>query len=80
MEFIRELINNRWIIVRKDESKSQKRQRDLGILQKVVLNVTLFLVAINGILGKLGNGGDRSHYTNNLAIYIYHNKKPKGGS
>ena len=35
-----------------------------------MLSVTLFLVAINGILGELGNGVTRSLFPDNLAIYI----------
>ena len=37
---------------------SQNKQKDLGIPQGKVLSVTIFLVAINGILGELGNGVD----------------------
>ena len=35
-----------------------------------MLSVTLFLVAINGILVELGNGVDRSLFADDLAIYI----------
>ena len=35
-----------------------------------VLSVTLFLVAINGILGELGNGVDGSLFADDPAIYI----------
>ena len=35
-----------------------------------MLSVTLFLAAINGILGELVNGVDRSLFADNLAIYI----------
>ena len=35
-----------------------------------MLSVTLFLVAINGILGELGNKVDGSLFTHDLAIYI----------
>ena len=51
-------------------SVSQSKQTDLGILQRGVLSVTLFLMAINGILGELGNGMDHSLFANDLAIYI----------
>ena len=70
MEFIRELIGERWIKVRVGGSFSQSKQTDLGISQGEVLSVTLFLVAINGVLGELGNGVDGSLFTDNLAIYI----------
>ena len=55
MEFIRELIGKRWIKVRVRGNISQGKQTDLGIPQGGMLSVTLFLVAINGILGELGN-------------------------
>ena len=42
----------------------------MGILLGGVLSVTLFLVAINGILGDLGNGVDRTLFAYDLAIYI----------
>ena len=32
--------------------------------------MTLFMVAINGILGELGNGVERSFFADDLAIYI----------
>ena len=35
-----------------------------------MLSVTLFLVAINGILGELGNGVDGPLFAYDLAIYI----------
>ena len=35
-----------------------------------MLSVTLFLVAINGILGELGNGVNGSHFADDLVIYI----------
>ena len=57
MEFIRELISERWIKVRVERSISQSKQKDLKISQGV-LSKTLFLMAINGILGELGNGED----------------------
>ena len=69
-ELIRELIDERWIKVRVGESISQSRQTDLGIPQGGVLSVTLFLVAINGILEELGNGVDGSLFADDLAIYI----------
>ena len=43
-------------------------QTDLGIPQEGVLSVTLFLVAINSTLGKLGNGVDESHFADDLKI------------
>ena len=48
MEFIRELIGERWIKVRVGGYISQSKQTDLGMI-----SVTLSLVAINGILGVL---------------------------
>ena len=42
----------------------------MGIPQEGVLNVTLFLVAINGILGEFGNGMAGSLFADNLAIHI----------
>ena len=70
LEFIRELISERWIRVRVEGSISQSKHTDLGIPKKGVLSVTLFLVAINGILRKLGNGVDKSLFADDLAIYI----------
>ena len=70
LRFIRELIGERWIKVRVGGSVSQSKQTDLGIPQGGVLSVTLFLVAINGILGELGNGVDGSLFADDLAIYI----------
>ena len=49
---------------------SHSKQKDLGISQGVVLSITLFLVAINKILGELGNGVDGSIFADDLAIYI----------
>ena len=69
MEFIRELISERWIKVRVERSISQSKQKDLKISQGV-LSKTLFLMAINGILGELGNGEDWSLFADVLAIYI----------
>ena len=48
----------------------QRKQIDLGIPQGVVLSITFFLVAINEILGELGNGVGRSLFTDDLAVYI----------
>ena len=56
LRFIKELISERWINVRVGGFISQSKQTDLGISQREVLSVTLFLVAINGILKELGNG------------------------
>ena len=47
---------------------SQSKQTDLGVPQGGVLNVTLFLVAINVMLGELGNGVDGSLFAGDLAI------------
>ena len=58
LEFIRELISERSIKMRVGGSISQNKQTDLEILQGGVLSVILFLVAINDIFGKLGNGVD----------------------
>ena len=55
LEFIKELITERWIKARVVGTTSQSKQTDLGIPQGVILSVILFLVAINGILGELGN-------------------------
>ena len=41
-----------------------------GKFTREVLNVTLFLVAINGILGRLDNGVDGSVFADDLTIYI----------
>ena len=68
MEFIRQLIGERWIKVRVGGYISQSKQIDLGILQGGVLSVTLFLMAINGILGELGNREDGSLFADDLAI------------
>ena len=67
MEFIRELISERWIKVRVVEFISQSKQKDLVIPQGELLSVTLFLVEINSILD---NGVDRSFFADDLAIYI----------
>ena len=53
LRFIKELISERWINVRVGGFISQSKQTDLGISQREVLSVTLFLVAINSILGEL---------------------------
>ena len=50
MECIGELISERCIKVRVGGSISQSKQTELEIPQREVLNITLFLVAINGIL------------------------------
>ena len=57
-----------------DQSESERvhltEQTDPGVPQGGVLSVTLFLVAINEIMGELGNGVDGSLFANDLAIYI----------
>ena len=60
-------------------SISQSKQADLGIPQGGVLSVTLFLVAINGIVGELGNKVDALLFANDLAIYSTLKKKPEIG-
>ena len=50
---------------------SQSKQTDLRIPQLGVLSVTLFQMVINGILGELGSGVDRSLFADDLAIYRY---------
>ena len=70
LRFIRELIVGRWIKVRVGGPNSLSKQTDLRIPQGVVLSVILFLVAMNGILGELGNGVDGSLFADGLAIYI----------
>ena len=70
MEFIRELICERWIKVRMGGYISQSKQRDLRTLQGGVFSVILFLVVINGILGELRNGVDESLFADDIAIYI----------
>ena len=62
MEFIKEPISERQI---------KSKQTDLEIPQGGVLRVTLFLIAINGILKELGDGADGSLFAEDLAIYIY---------
>ena len=56
--------------MRVDRTTSQTRLTDLGTPQGRVLSVTLFLVAINGILGELGYGMNVSLFADDLAIYI----------
>ena len=51
-------------------STSQNKQTDMRILQGEVLSVLFFLVAINDILIKLGNGVDISLFVDDLALYI----------
>ena len=70
MEFIRELISERWIKVRIEESTSLRKEMDLWIPHGRVLNIILFLVAINSILEELGNGLDKSIFADNLTMYI----------
>ena len=69
LEFIRELISKRWIKARVKGSISQSKQTDLVIPQERVLNITLFLVTLNGILGKFGNGVVGSLFADDLEIY-----------
>ena len=70
MEFIGELISKRWIKMRVGGYTSQNKQTDLEIPQGRVLSVTLFLVALNDISGKLRNGVNGSLFADDLAIYI----------
>ena len=63
-----ELIGVKWIKVRMGVSISQSKQTVLGIPQGGMLSVTLFLAAINGILGELGNEVDGSLFADDLAI------------
>ena len=70
MDFMRELTSERWIKVRVGGSILQIKQTDLGIPQGGVFSLTLFLVVINGIFGKLGNGVDGSLFADDLGIYI----------
>ena len=65
---IRELIGERWIKFRVGGSISQSKQTVLGIPQGGVLRVILFLVAINGILGELGNRVDGPLFADDLSI------------
>ena len=53
MEFIREMISKRWIKERVRGTTLLSKQIDLGIPQRGLLSVTLFLVVINGILGEV---------------------------
>ena len=50
-------------------SVSQRKRADFEISQEGVLSVTLFLVAMNGVLGELGNRMHGPLFTYNLAIY-----------
>ena len=70
LRFMRELISERYIKLRVGGSTSQCKQTTLVIPQGGVLSKTLFLVAINGILGELANGMGGSHFADDLAIYI----------
>ena len=70
LRFIRELISERWIKMRVGGSTLQSKQIDLEIPQRGELSVTFFLVAINGILGVLRYGVDRSLFADDLAICI----------
>ena len=73
MKTIKELIKERWIKVRANGYISQRRKTELGIPQGGVLSMTLFLVGINDILKKLGNGVDESLFADDLAIYTQYN-------
>ena len=53
---------------------SQSKHTDLGIPNGEMLIVTLFLVAINAILGELGNGVDGSLFAVDLTIHITRNR------
>ena len=58
-----------------DQSKNRRKhiiqqKTVLGIPQRGVLSVTLFLIAINDIIKELGHSVDRSLFANDLAIYI----------
>ena len=66
LRFIRKLIDERWIKVRVGGSISQSKQTDLRIPQGEVHSVTLFVVAINGILGEQGNGVNGSLFADTL--------------
>ena len=68
-------------LVRVGGSVLQSKQTDLRSPQEGVLSVTLFLVAINGILGELGNGKSLHVETNELpwnelgVRFLYETKK-----
>ena len=72
LKFNRELIRDRWIkvTVGGKASTSLSKGTYLGITQGKVLSVTLYLVVINDILGKLGNRMDGLIFTDYLGIYI----------
>ena len=80
LKFIRELIIERWIKMRVGGSISQSKRTDLEILQGGVLGENIFLMAIKGILGKMGNGVDRSLFADYLAIYITTRRQSPAGS
>ena len=68
LRFIRELVGEKWINMIVGGFVSQSKQTDLKIPQEGVLSVILFLVAINDILGELGNEVDGSLFADDLAI------------
>ena len=55
IDFLNALMSEKCFNVRIGSTTSQIRQTDLGVPQRWVLSVTLFVVAINDILSKLGN-------------------------
>ena len=71
VEFVKELVSDRCIKVKVSGYTLQNRQTDRpGNTTLGVLSVTLFLVAINGILGELGNKVNESLFAGYLALYI----------
>ena len=68
MEFIRELITEKWVKVRVVGTTLHCKQTDLGIPQGRILSIILILIAINGILGELGNGVGGSLFADDLAL------------
>ena len=66
--FIKEQISVRWIKVNVRNHITEQTRRP-GNSTRRVLSVILFLVAIKGIIGEVGNKVDRSLFADNLAIY-----------
>ena len=62
-ERMMELIYKRWFKVRRRGFTLQNKQKDLEVVQEGILSMTLYLVAINVILGELGNEVDGSFFT-----------------